>query len=753
MRFLLFALLIAFFAFVHGDSVMKKTTMRIKNSKVRAGNLLPQFLFLQTHDEGGSTTINIGGGKGQLSPFEPTDYNGDDIFDGAMEDMRAPQLPWLTQDLWGCEREEEDVDVWSLESDGLQAVITPQFGGKIWNIYDKTRDREWLFKNPAHQPANIGSLKAWASGGAEWNWSPGIIGHSAFTESPVWMGELETEKGPLVRVFEFDRYNSTVWQVDMLIEDDALWVHPKIVNPTDCDLRGYWWTCVAVDAKPSTRILSPASHTAQTSRDPMRDAPWPYFSSSVENSTFTGYEHQWGVDNSYLGNILWGDFFLRVPSEIKEVDPEFTAFIAHTQEDAFAIVHGYDGDKLDGNKLFYWGINGPGRFMQDFLGGGAENREGDYAELQIGPMPTQMQNFAFDAQSSLEWTEWFSAFQSDPSIMYDVSYSKPLLEVNSWIKQAVNVQRRQEMDAFFEKYADEPVTTMLSEGMPWGALEELRRGSPLKEGLSFGFPESAMDEVRPWIQLVQNGTFLEDSLARLPLSYQISDQWYDVLVASAEKFGATWLHDLHMGTVLTERGAVEEPKTLFKSSLMKKANPLALRNLAILQDTYEEAWVLFQQAWKSLHTAEWQGDEEVYSRLVLNLATEMSFFLQTTGWEDEMAKFVDLLASNDYVYEGVKEDVFGLDAVITTQSRVRLYHDDYEQALELLSAHCFPTYGRARSDLIDMWNQGVEMEKAEELGVSYDQLSKVDAHRARVDKMPPRNIGCPYADLWCMTYW
>jgi len=27
----------------------------------------------------------------------------------------------------------------------------------------------------AHQPANIGALKSWAAGGAEWNWSPGMM--------------------------------------------------------------------------------------------------------------------------------------------------------------------------------------------------------------------------------------------------------------------------------------------------------------------------------------------------------------------------------------------------------------------------------------------------------------------------------------------------------------------------------------------------------------------------------------------------
>ena len=45
----------------------------------------------------------------------------------------------------------------------------------------------------------------------------------------------------------------------------------RILNPTDADLRGYWWTCVAVDAEPSTRIYTPATHVAETSRDPMRE--------------------------------------------------------------------------------------------------------------------------------------------------------------------------------------------------------------------------------------------------------------------------------------------------------------------------------------------------------------------------------------------------------------------------------------------------------------------------------------------------
>lgn len=46
--------------------------------------------------------------------------------------------------------------------------MTPQYAGKVWGIYDKKRGEELLFANRAHQPANIGALKSWAAGGAEW---------------------------------------------------------------------------------------------------------------------------------------------------------------------------------------------------------------------------------------------------------------------------------------------------------------------------------------------------------------------------------------------------------------------------------------------------------------------------------------------------------------------------------------------------------------------------------------------------------
>lgn len=66
------------------------------------------------------------------------------------------------------------------------------------------------------------------AGGIEWNWSPGLIGHTVFTESPVHLARIATERGDIARVYEFDRFNGSVWQVDIFLEGEE---HETNVQP------------------------------------------------------------------------------------------------------------------------------------------------------------------------------------------------------------------------------------------------------------------------------------------------------------------------------------------------------------------------------------------------------------------------------------------------------------------------------------------------------------------------------------------
>jgi len=713
--------------------------MTIINSETLPGNLLPNFLFQQGSIEGGSVGVKIGGGRGTPKPFSPDDSCGDDIFDGAMTDMRSPQLPYLTQDLWTCDRKIEDIDVWTMENEFLKVTITPQYAGKVWGIYDKKRQQDLLYHNRAHQPANIGALKSWAAGGAEWNWSPGIIGHSAFSETRVFLGSLTTALGPVLRVYEFDRYNGTVWQVDMLLLNDSFIAHPRVVNPTKVDLRGYWWTCVAVHSDPSTRILTPATHVAETSRDPMRNSLWPYFAEAIENASFTGYKDQWPTDNSYLGNHQIGDMFLRIPK-----DAVYTPYIAHNQEgDGFVFVHGHP---LNGTKFFTWGQSGPGRFMQDFLAGGGK-RQGDYTELQVGPAPTQMQNFPLPSMSELQWTEWFKGFNADENIIRGDDYNAALHIVEKWIMSSEGMPKSEiaTLDSFFELIANVPVDEILVAGQPWGALEEMILGHSLNKGLTFTLPTEGTieyDEMLPWLELLQSGTFSEQTTSKLPLSYQTTDVWFQKVKESSLATGMTWLHALHLAIGHIERGDIDYPKQLLKQSMELFPNPIAARCLAVLSSSAEEAWPYYELAWSLTQTTFIK--DPAYHRLTLNLITEISFFLQQQLWYDEMENFSNVVNQGEFMSE------YKVDAFLTLQIKLMLNKHQYTQAIELLGSNCFPTYAKARDDLMSMWNL------AQQGKAQIDKnrpLTNVELHQVRVNHPVPENIGCQYASEYCTNYW
>ena len=73
------------------------------------------------------------------------------------------------------------------------------------------------------------------------------------------MAKVATPKGEVLRVGEFDRWNNTAWQVDMLLDGDRLFVHPKISNPNSHAVPGYWWTSAAFRSTPKTRVVAPFS--------------------------------------------------------------------------------------------------------------------------------------------------------------------------------------------------------------------------------------------------------------------------------------------------------------------------------------------------------------------------------------------------------------------------------------------------------------------------------------------------------------
>eukprot|EP01065_Artemidia_motanka_P027606 TRINITY_DN327_c0_g1_i1.p1 TRINITY_DN327_c0_g1~~TRINITY_DN327_c0_g1_i1.p1 ORF type:complete len:748 (+),score=87.00 TRINITY_DN327_c0_g1_i1:87-2330(+) len=719
-----------------------------RTSSVSRGNLLPAFLFLQGESDGldQSLSLAIGGGRGRAIPFVPDDSCDDAIFEGASPDLRSPQLPYSRQDRWGCERVPANHTAIVLESGSLRAKITPQWGGKVWSLFDKKAGKEFFYANEAHQPANIGARGAWAAGGLEFNWSPGYLGHSAFTEEGVWTARLPTPRGDVVRSYEYDRYNGTVWQVDVFVEGNELWTHSKVTNPRTTDSLAYWWTCAAHRATPGTRVVAPAKDvTVETYvGSGLRNAPFPHFANGLLNSTLGTRE----VDSSFLGNIAYtGDYFLRVPESSRR-------WIAHVDEAGYAAMHGHP---MNGTKFFTWGQSGPGRYMQDFLGGGVR-RTGDYVELQSGVTPTQQQVFTLSAKSTYSFTEYFKALPNASSTLQG-SYDSAVATLGTWwdSQDGIPESRVQEMDAFFKSIEDQtPLeANLLTRGTPWGAIEEAATGAKLAPGTLF-VPTQQSDDAAPWRELVLNGTFSDATLSttRVPLAYLVDSSWVALLEKSAAAHGSTWLHDLLLGVAYAEAGESDRPKQLFSRVLNqgKVRSPIAARCLAVLQSDPELAWANLQLAWDLAVAPAPSGESpDVTQTLLANLADERArLCLGLLGPKVSSAQ-VDRTS----VWVSRLQEVVGSAGQVTdilkySATVLQVVDGVYSTAIETLSTSCFPTFGRARDQLGNLW-YAAQLGKAE--SAAQRKLTPVESHKLRKQWPIPQNIGCAYATLFCENYW
>jgi hypothetical protein len=577
----------------------------------------------------------------------------------------------------------------AMESDTLKLLLTPQYAGKIWRVLDKRNGKDLFFNNPAHQPANIGTLKAWAAGGIEWNWSPGIVGHSAFTESPAWVAKVPSSRGDILRVYEFDRYNATVWQVDVFLDNDTLWHHVTIHNPHQTvDLRGYWWTCVAHHAAPEMRIITPGNQVVQNSVSPFQENSWPHYAGSVQNGSFTGLDNVWSHDNSYLGNIIWGDLFLRIPS------PQMP-YIAIAEQDGRVVFHGHT---LNGTKFFTWGQNGAGRFMQDFLSGVSGSpptniRPGDYTELQTGVAPTQMQTFPVPSQGTIQFTEWFKSFNGSTSKLFSNTYSDALGEMNTWLSSSsgMNASHIADVTSFLNSVAITAInaSNILSRGSPWGGLYERLAKGPLTRSTYFDLDKQD-PLVQPWVELMDTGTFSTETLSLLPVSYQVRPEWISLLAATPVK-NMTWLHQLHLAIYEAELGQVDSPRSRFQASLsLNPVNPIAARCLARLSSTPADAEQHYLSAYGML--SKLSPADPSLRRIYRNLVTEICFFYQTYSMPDQLSRFIAGLP-NQY-------DLDSLDAVLLGKIIVALWQNDPNTAISILSGNCFPTFGSDRGKLM-----------------------------------------------------
>lgn len=310
-----------------------------------------------------------------------------------------------------------------------------------------------------------------------------------------------------------------------------------------------------------------------------------------------------GSDYSQIGNLPSGhDFFMRlcdnetappiwgaqIPKHCKAVKHRTPAmpYISLAQGDGTTVVHAHRGA---GTKFFFHERTTGANFVQRFMAGATpataagsgepdSSSKGLYLEAQTGVAPSQSHVFPLPKNSSVEWTEWFRAFQADKQAIHSSNYSEALSEVEDWIDSDAGVpqSRFEDMEKFMDAHSADAIKpeNILTHGLPWGGLQEELTGIKLADGVVFDTPKESLaaaaaepadrdaimvvSAVRPWYELLTDGKFSNRSLSSLPGSFQVSQAWYDLLQTSMAQHRPTWLHYLFIGTIELERAHAKQ---------------------------------------------------------------------------------------------------------------------------------------------------------------------------------------------------
>lgn len=497
-------------------------------------------------------------------------------------------LPYKLQDRYDRERKTIELKTVVIKNDKLKAIFLCEYGGRLYSLTDLETGKELLFKNPVFQLANLSTRNAWFSGGIEWNVSQ--FGHSLQTCEPLFFAIVHG-KEDFLRVYEFERTKRIYYQIDFRLPENSknLYAHIKIINDENYKKPMYWWTNIAVREEKNIRIFSSTEDIIYIYPDSV---------GSTENSI-----KKFGAaklpktpfvkDGSYPLNFPYSsEYFFQTKKET------LNPWEAAVYDDGY-IFFERSTNKLRYRKMFCWGNLEGGRKWESFL---SKENEGAYVEIQAGIMPTQVNGFDIEANSSIEFTQMFSftniTNQNDINGIYDDDYSKAREKIQNIIDENISENHLNDLFYKYSKESDLEIKgEILSFGKGWGALEDIRREKyKLKKSpKSLTFPKCSINkECLTWLKLLEYGNLDEMEDSYLPDSYTLD---FKNELENIKNKNAIIL--IHLGIIYYENFLEEKAFECWIKSLDIKPYALTYRNLSVYyknKNEYDKAIFYMEKA-------------------------------------------------------------------------------------------------------------------------------------------------------------
>lgn len=443
-----------------------------------------------------------------------------------------------------------------LENDRMKAVFLPDYGGRLWELWDKKEDRNLLYTNDVLQFSNLAVRNAWFSGGVEWNL--GIIGHYPFTTEPLYVAETQTEQGePVLRMYEYERIRGVTWQMDFWLDEECPYLkcRMRIVNESTEVIPMYWWSNMAVPEYEHGHITVPASEAYAGTGVECRKVSIPVVD---------------GVDISDYQKIPRSiDYFFNIPED----EPKY---IVNVDEDGKGLLQ-FSTKRLQGRKLFSWGKNTASDHWQEFLTKDA----GRYVEIQAGLGKTQYGCIPMAPHTAWEWMECYGpAYSGELSAdVYDRSFEERRKHITDYLLKNHLIENLEEELKTSKKMALTKAE-IIAPGSGYGAF---RQGCERTGHLEFQKSTKVMTQ---WEHFFETGELHCPNPADRPDAFWSGEEFLcnlkQTTLDPAAPNHKNWYAYYHLGVLEYRKGNDEAARKMYEKSLELCENAWALHGISCL---------------------------------------------------------------------------------------------------------------------------------------------------------------------------
>lgn len=456
--------------------------------------------------------------------------------------------PYRQYDNYHRDLHDGSVEAAILENECLRAVFLTEYGGRLWELWDKERGENLLYTNDVLRYSNLASRNAWFSGGVEWN--IGVIGHCPFTTEALYTAETKTQEGyPVLRMYQYERIRKVIWQMDFWLGDDPfLNCAVRICNENPDVVPMYWWSNIAVPEHPDGRVIVPADSAYTNKHGLVYKVEIPL----VE-----------GIDITDYGKIPYSvDYFFDIPEDSPK-------YIANINAEGYGLLH-LSSDRLRSRKLFSWGHQEASAHWQEFL----TDRQGPYIEIQAGLCKTQYGCLPLAPHTTWEWVERYGAVQIPPESLH-LPHAERAKNLTASLKEQHLPESLASVAAQWSFFAGKEAR-MLRSGKQHGALAKQGKSTA---HLRFE-PES--ESLLKWQAFFRTGILHQPDPNERPDEFMIDQSNLSFMEQACQRKenAENWYAFYHLGLGYFVSGAYSRAVKALLTSCDRAENPWARHALA-----------------------------------------------------------------------------------------------------------------------------------------------------------------------------